>query len=145
MTLTKASSEPTLLISRGSCLKSKQKAVTSSRRRGVKFLLAKELKMNVPATTREDALQSMNTRRRFKRRGSKSPSMMMMDLSALSALSEVSVEYAEGSTHTTESIHQQEDRRTGLFSMREINERLSSPTTIVYTHLTITTTYSALT
>jgi hypothetical protein len=124
MTLTKASSEPTLRISHGSCLKSKQKAVTSSRRRGVKFLLAKELKMNVPATTREDTLQSMNTRRRFKRRGSKSSSMMMMDLAALS---EVSVECAEGSTHdTTESIHQQEDRRNGLVSMQEINESFSS-------------------
>jgi hypothetical protein len=126
--LTKASSEPTLRSSssssssRGSCLKSKQKDVTSSRRgRGVKFLVAKEiLKRNVPDitnTTREDALQSMNTRRRFKRRGSKSSSMMIMDLIDL-ALSEVSVECTEGSTstHTTESIqHQQEDRcRNGL-------------------------------
>jgi hypothetical protein len=127
MTLTKSSSEPTLRMSHGSCLKSKQKAVTSSRR-GVKFLLAKELKMNVPATTREDTLQSMNTRRRFKRRGSKSASMMMMDLSALSALYEVSIECSEGSTHTPESIYQQEDRRNGLVSMQEINESFSSLT-----------------
>jgi hypothetical protein len=126
MTLTKASSEPTLRISRGSCLKSKQQAVTSSRRTGVKFLLATELKMNVPATTREDTLQSMNTRRRFKRRGFKSTSMLILDLAALS--SEVPpVECAEGSTHTTESIiHQQEDHRKGLVSMREINESFSS-------------------
>jgi hypothetical protein len=124
MTLTKASSEPTLFISRGSCLKSKQKAVTSSSRRGVKFLLAKELKMHVPATTREDTLQSMNTRRRFKRRGSKSSSMMMMDIAALSEVS--SFECSEGSTHPTESIYQQEDRRNGLVSMQEINESFSS-------------------
>jgi hypothetical protein len=126
MTLTKASSEPILRISRESCLKSKQKqAVTSSRRRGVKFLLAKELKMNLPATpTREDTLQSMNTQRRLcKRRGSKSSSMLMMDLAALS---EVSVECVEGSTHNTESIHQQEDRRNGLVGMREFNESFSS-------------------
>jgi hypothetical protein len=42
--------------------------------------------MNVPATTREDTLQSMNTRRRFKRRGSKSSSMMMMDLRGVSRM-----------------------------------------------------------
>jgi hypothetical protein len=131
MTLTKSSSEPTLRMSRGSTLKSKKKAVASSRR-GVKFLLAKELKMNVPAITREDALQPMNTRRRFKRRGSKSASMMMMDLSALSELSElsalyeVSIKCSEGSTHTPESIYQQEDRRNGLVSMQEINESFSS-------------------
>jgi hypothetical protein len=79
--------------------------------------------MNVPATTREDTLQSMNTRRRFKRRGSKSSSMMMMDLAALS---EVSFECAEGSTHSAESIYQQEDRRNGLVSMQEVNESFSS-------------------
>jgi hypothetical protein len=89
--------------------------------------------MNVPATTRDDTfLQSMNTRRRFKRRGSKSASMMMMDLAAFSEVSSVecasSSHDTEGSTYTTQSVHhQQEDSRNGLVSgMGELNESFSS-------------------
>lgn len=117
MTLMKASSESN--ICDGYMNQGKSKAVSVSSR--VKFLLAKEIKMNVSG---DESLQSTNSRRRFMRRGSRSPSMMHAALSVQSMGDLLSIDYSLSSQPC--SLHRNGNRSDSLTSMNELNTSFSS-------------------